>query len=480
MKKHTLLWLLILAINTVQSQDNNYNYNYKDATELIDVWLEAQKDYEDIPAIMGVVVKDQDIIWSKAFGKSNIEENIQADTNTICSIGSISKVFTATAIMKLVNDGKLSLEEKIKDILPNYSIKQNFPDSGYVTIKSILTHSSGVPRDTKHSYWSGPEHPFPSKAEFIDNLNELGTNFPVDTDVQYSNLGYALLGQVIEQVSGISYKEFIETEIFQPLGMTNSIIEMQESLYGKTHAIGYTAMNRDRKREKANFFQAKAMQPAAGVSSTVLDLAKFASWQFRLIDNTETEILKPELLKSMYEIQATSKNGYVKRGYGYEVHTDKEGNAWVMHGGMCPGYVAFLKMDVTNKMAYVILINASGVKALRYVNGIIDILNKVKPTSDDQVEKQKDLSDFKGFYNLNPWNSEYYIGSWNNGLVALYLPTESMQYSTYFYRQKEEDVFELVNDKNEPIGEELIFYRDDEGKILKVINDGQYHYPKSY
>lgn len=478
MKKNTLLWLLVITINIVHSQDKNYDY--KDASELIDVWLKAQKDYEDIPAIIGVVVKDQDIIWSSAFGKSNIEENTQADTNTICNIGSVSKVFTATAIMKLVSDGKLNLDDNIKDILPNYTIKQTFSDSGYVTIKSLLTHSSGLPRDTKHSYWSGPEHPFPSKKELLDNLNELETSFQVGTSVQYSNLGYALLGQVIEKISGISYKEFVETEIFQPLGMTNSVVEMQESLYGRTHAIGYTATNRNRKRKRANFFQTKAMQPAAGISITVSDLAKFASWQFRLMDNSETELLKPEWLKSMYEVQATSKNGYVKRGYGYEVYTDKEGNSWAMHGGMCPGYVAFLKMDVSNKMAYAVLINASGEKALRYVNGIINILNKVKPTTEKQTEKRTGLSEFKGFYDLNPWNSEYYIGSWSNGLVALYLHTESMKYAIYFYKQKEEDVFQLVNEKNEPIGEELIFYRNDEGKIIKVFNDGQYHYPKNY
>ena len=478
MKKYTLLALLFITITLVHSQDKSYDY--KDASELINIWLDAQIDYEDIPSILGVVVKDQDIIWSGAFGKSNIEQNIEADTNTVCNIGSVSKVFTATAIMKLVSDGKLNLDDNIKDLLPNYTLKQTFPDSGYVTIKSLLTHSSGVPRDTKHSYWSGPDHPFPSKKELLDNLDELETDFQVGSNVQYSNLGYALLGQVIEEVSGMSYKEFIETKIFQPLAMTNSVVEMQQSDYGNKHAIGYTATNRDRKRKKANFFQTRAMQPAAGISSTVSDLAKFVSWQFRLMNNSKTELLKPELLKSMYEVQATSKNNYAKRGYGYEVYTDKEGNSWVMHGGMCPGYVTFLKMDVSNKMAYAILINASGVKALRYVNGIIDILNKVKPTNEQQTEKNTDLSEFKGFYDLNPWNSEYYIGSWGNGLVALYLPTESMKYATYYYKQKDDDVFELVNDKNEPMGEELIFYRNDEGRIIKVMNDGQYHYPKSY
>lgn len=477
MKKYTLISILFIHFNLALGQQEIPNYN--DATELINVWLEAQKDYEDIPAIMGVAVKDQEIIWSGAFGKSNREENIQAGVNTISSIGSVSKVFTATAIMKLVSEGKLSLDDNIKDILPNYTLKQSYPDNGHVTIASLLTHSSGVPRDTEHSYWSGPDHSFPSREEFHDNLSTLKTNFPVGTDVQYSNLGYALLGLVIEEVSGLSYKDYIETQIFQPLGMTNSVVEMQKSLYGNKHAIGYTATNRDRKRKRANFFQTKAIQPAAGISSSVADLAKFAAWQFRLMESSGTELMTAATLKSMYEVQVTSKNGYAKRGLGYEVFTDKEGNTWAMHGGMCPGYVAFLKLDVSNKMAYAVLINASGVRALRYVNGIIDILNKVDPTSEQQ-RKQPDLSEYKGFYNLNPWNSEYYIGSWGSGLVALYLPAESLRYAMYFYQHKEDNVFQLLNEKNEPTEEELIFYHNNEGIIDKVKNDGQYHYRQDY
>ena len=475
MKKYILIAILFFSLITANGQDVIYDYH--DATALINVWLEAQKNYEDIPAIMGVVVSDQEIIWSGAFGKSNVEENISADENTICSIGSVSKVFTATAIMKLVSEGKLNLDDEIREIIPDYTLRQTYPDSGYVTIESLLTHSSGVPRDTDHSYWSGPDHTFPSKEKIFDNLSDLETSFPLGTDVQYSNLGYALLGLVIEEVSGLSYKEYVETQIFQPLDMTNSVVEMSESLYGNKHAIGYTAINRNRKRKRANFYQAKAMQAAAGISSSVADLAKFAAWQFRSMDATKTELLPAASLKSMYEVQATSKNGYTTRGYGYEVLTDKEGNTWAMHGGMCPGYVAFYKMDVSNKMAYAVLINANGVRALRYVNGIIDILNKVEPTSEQQP-KRADLSEFKGFYDLNPWNSEYYIGPWGTGLVALYLPAESLQYSMYFYKHKTDKIFQLLHEDNEPTEEELIFYSNDEGVIDKVKNDGQFHFRK--
>lgn len=473
MKK--ILLALIISISVINIYGQNKNDQYSEANNLINVWLQSQIDHENIPSILGIAVKDQEVIWSGAFGKSNIEKNLQSTINTASNIGSVSKVFTATAIMKLVEDGKLKLSDQIKDILPEYKIKQSFPEKGNVTISSLLTHSSGVPRDSDHGYWSGPDHPFPSKKELVQNLPQLSTNFKVGTNVQYSNLGYALLGLVIEKVSGMSYKKFMETEIFKPIGMSNSKVGMSKDTYGKEHAIGYTAMKRNRTRSKASFFQTKAMQPAAGISSTVSDLAKFASWQFRLKDSNSKEILSPSLLNSMYETQATSKNGYAKRGYGYEVYQDKKGDTWAMHGGMCPGYVAFLKMNITTKTAYIILINANGEKALRYVNGLINILNRVDDNQNHNIEP---TSQYEGFYDLSPWNSEYYIGSWKGGLVALYLPAESLDYALYFYKHLEGSTFQMVDENNQPINEKLTFFRNSNRIVDRVKNDGNIHYKK--
>ena len=378
MKIFNLVLLTIFYLNSSFAFCQENDDRFKDASQLIDVWLEAQKDYKDIPAIMGVVVKDQKILWSGAFGTSNLETSLPSSKNTISSICSTSKVFTATTIMKLVDQGKINLDDKVSDILPKYSVKQVFKESGPVTIRSLLTHASGLPRDTHHAYWSGPNHHFPTEDELYESLSKLETIHPVGTDSGYSNIGYALLGMIVEKVTGDSYKDYIESNLFRPLDMSDSFVEMQSSLYGNKHAIGYTATNRNGKRKVASFYQTKSMQSSAGISTTVHDLAKFAMWQFRLADKaeTETEIMSPSTLRSMYQTQATSKNGNTKRGFGYEVSTDKQGNQWVMHGGACPGYLSFLKMDVTNKMAYAVLVNANRVRTLAYVNGLIDIFKR--------------------------------------------------------------------------------------------------------
>ena len=157
--------------------------------------------------------------------------------NTMTSICSTSKVFTATAMMTLVDQGKVSLDDKVKDVLPKYAVQQNFPEGGPVTIRTLLTHTSGLPRDTNHSYWSGPEHHFPTEDALFESLALQETTHPVGTKIAYSNIGYSLLGLIIEKVTGVTYKNYIESHIFHPLNMSHSLVEMQPSLYGNQHVI---------------------------------------------------------------------------------------------------------------------------------------------------------------------------------------------------------------------------------------------------
>ncbi|MGB5481954.1 MAG: serine hydrolase domain-containing protein, partial [Eudoraea sp.] len=138
------LFLLIcfFYLNTSAQESQK---DYSEAFKIIEVWLDAQKDYEKLPGISAAIIKDQEIIWSGAFGKANIEADVNTETNTICSICSISKLFTATAIMKLYDEGKLRLDDKVSDLLPWYNLDQKYSESGPITVRTLLTHSSGLP-----------------------------------------------------------------------------------------------------------------------------------------------------------------------------------------------------------------------------------------------------------------------------------------------------------------------------------------------
>ncbi len=473
MKKFNLILLTLLCVNSFVACSKENKENYPDVSKLIYVWLDYEKDYNNIPFISGVVVDNQQIVWSGAFGNANVEDSLAGNESTMSSICSTTKVFTATAIMKLVDQGKISLDDKVKDILPKYAVIQKYPEGGSVTVRSLLSHTSGLPRDTKHGYWGGPDHAFPTEDELFESLSTQATERAAGTQVSYSNVGYALLGQIIEEVTGSTYKNYVESSLFQPLQMSNSVVEMQSSLYGNKHAIGYTAVNRYGKRNRANFYQGKAMLPAMGISSTALDLAKFAMWQFRLADASKAEILQPSTLKSMYKHQGTAKDEH-DRGFGYVVYTDKKGSDWAIHGGVCPGYVSFLKMDVTNKKAYAFLVSANRGNPYKYVNRIINILERAEKI--EQKEKSEvDLSQYTGFFNVNPWNSDYYVAKWGNDLVSLHFPVESLEYSMRQYRHIEGDNFQLV-ENGELTDEKTHFSRDKQGEVIKIYNMENYHY----
>jgi len=121
MKKYYFTLLLSFSITFGFSQEAKKDYT--DAFKLVEVWLEAQKDFDDIPGLTAIVVEDQKVLWSGAFGLANVEKNIKAEASTLCSICSISKLFTSVAIMKLYDEGKLRLDDNVSDLLPAYNLQ---------------------------------------------------------------------------------------------------------------------------------------------------------------------------------------------------------------------------------------------------------------------------------------------------------------------------------------------------------------------
>jgi len=460
--------LLLFSINNFSQNDEK---NYQEAYKLIEVWLEAQKDYERLPSITAVIVKDQDILWSGAFGKANVEDNIDAKANTLCSICSISKLFTTVAIMKLYDEGKLRLDDELKDVLPWFKLKQQYSDSGPITIRSLLTHSSGLPRQSEVPYWSAPDFPFPTVEEMKKAMQSQETLYPASYNFQYSNLALSLLGEVVAEVSGISYENYVTEHILNPLKLKDTRTNMPEALYGNSLAIGYSALNRTLNREEVPLFDAKGVTPAAGYSSNVLDLARFASWQFRLRDSKETEILKPSTLKNMHNVHWTNPDFKLTWGLGFSVYKGSDGAKWVGHGGSCPGYRSILQLNLKSKMAYSVMINAGGTNPGKYSRAIHNIILKAETVAKDKPKIN--LEDYTGFYSSQPWGSERYIGTWNNKLVSLSLPSDDPAKAMTFFKHIEGDTFKRIKDNGE-LGEISSFERDENGNVIRVKSHQNY------
>lgn len=465
MKKLTLLFLSFCFISSLFAQKD-----YEEAFKLIEVWLDAQKDYEKLPGISVAVVKDQEVMWSGGFGMANIENKVKADANTICSICSISKLFTSVAIMKLYDQGKLRLDDKVSDLLPWFDLEQQYKDSGPITVRSLMTHSSGLPRESNHPYWTGPDFPFPSTKEVIAGLKEQETLYPASTYFQYSNLGLTLLGEIVAEVSGQSFDDYVQQNILEPLGLENTRTDLPEAKYGKELAIGYSAMTRQGNRNKVNLFQANGIKAAAGFSSNVLDLSKFASWVFRLRDTTTAEILMPATLRNMQRVHWMNPDWGTTWGLGFVVRKGPNGNTWVGHGGSCPGYRSLLQLNLKTKMAYAIMINAGGTSPGKYMDGIAKILSKVSGEA-DELEENVALEDYVGYYSSQPWGSETYMSTWEGKLVEIGLPANSPRMT--MYRHIEGDIFRRIR-RNGELGEALVFERDTNGKVYRAQSHGNF------
>ena len=470
MRRILLLSILYLVSAAVFGQ--NTEKDYSEAIELIEVWLEAQKDFDRLPGISAIVVDDQKVLWSGAFGFSNIEQQKKTNTNTLCSICSISKLFTSIAIMKLYDEGKLRLDDRVSDLLPDYDLEQQFSDSGPITVRSLLTHSSGLPREADYPYWTGPDFYFPSKEEIKNRLSQQETLYRASTYFQYSNLALTLLGHIVEQVSGQSFESYVQENILTPLGLSNTRMTMPKDLLGNELAVGYSQLNREGKREKLKLYDPSGITPAAGFSSNVNDLGQFAAWMIRLRDTNTAEILKPSTLKYMQNVHWTDPDWKTTWGLGFAVYKGPNGNTWAGHGGSCPGYRSTFRIDLKNKRAYSVMINASGTNPNKYANGIHGILKKVKDAKKDSSEK-KDFSNYEGYYSLMPWWSEEYISSWNGQLVGLRLPSEKPEKAMTFYKHIEGDTFRRIRDDKE-LGETLVFERDEKGNVVRMLRHGNY------
>ena len=204
-------------------------------------------------------------------------------------IGSVTKVFTAVAIMQLCEEGKIDLDKPVSEYLPDFRITQRFPDSGPITIRAVLTHHAGIPSDSYLNKFSRKPGDFNT---VLDYLNAGYTCYPVGKIWAYSNLGYAMLGIVIERVSGMKYEEYVASRIFEPLKMDSS--GFYSDYFSQRHLSGAFDDKGNPVTELPLFDK-----PAGAIFSTVNDMISFGR---AFIDGKET-LLKNETLEQMFRLQ---------------------------------------------------------------------------------------------------------------------------------------------------------------------------------
>ncbi len=474
--KTTIVWILVALLTVpflARAQKLNEDPRVASALHLLEVWVDARLAYERIPGISMGIVYDQELIWSRGFGYADIERKAPATPQTIYSICSISKLFTSISILQLRDRGLLRLDDPVSKHLPWFNIEQVHKDSPPITIEALLTHSSGLPRESDSPYWS--EAAFPSREDVIEQLSKQETLYPAKTYFQYSNLGLTLAGEIVAQVSGKKYAEYVKQNVLDPLGLDDTSPEIPEEQQGKQLATGYSRFKRDGSRTPLHFYQVLGIAPAAGFASTVEDLANFASWQFRLLENSGTEVLAPNTLREMHRVHWLDPNWRTTRGLGFSIWRDKD-KTFVGHGGSCPGYRTQLTMRTQEKFAAICMTNAHDVSPGMYTQRAYDI---VASAIADAIEspgkgKQPDpkFQKYTGLYE-RPIGGETAVLIWKGELAMLSLPTENPLSSLTELKHIKDNTFKRIRDDKE-LGEEVVFEIRDDDSVIKIWRNSNY------
>ncbi|MHA2035272.1 MAG: serine hydrolase domain-containing protein [Promethearchaeota archaeon] len=438
----------------------------KSSLHLIDNWLDYQVYVKEIPGLAVGIAVEGELIFKKEYGYANLEKKTKLTDQYLFRIASHSKLFTATAIMILYHEEKLSIDDKISKYLPWFkSTKDNQLE--HVRIQHLLTHSSGITRDGNTAHWES--YKFPQLEEIKTQFQEKISFFEPSETLKYSNFGYTLLGQIIEIVSGQSYPDFIQKRIFSPLGMQNTVVDLDETNLAR-HATGYKRRLPKQERKPFKHVPAKIMKSATGLSSTVGDLIKF--YQAHLFGN---DTLFPDYIKR--EMQRTQfKRKADEWGLGFSLATIGD-IALVGHGGSFPGFITRSCLIQDEKIILVILSNAVDGPTLILRNGILQILNKLKRNKAEfsvkEKEKKPDFSSIVGFY-ANDWGTSLYsqIGS---KLVAISPDLDNpLEFFAIFNHDQD---FKFTIPKDFPLyspGQPIEFIDDSErGKILVDSHQGK-------
>jgi CubicO group peptidase (beta-lactamase class C family) len=294
------------------------------------------------PAIGVAVVRDGKVVLAKGYGVADAEGSVAANENTGFQIASVTKQFTAAAIMMLVEDGKLSLSDPLNKFVPDVPAKW-----GGVTVRQLLNQVSGIPNYTAVGKLVNTKTY--TKAEILNLVRDVPPEFAPGAEWQYSNTNYFLLGMIIEKVSGKSYENFMRDRIFKPLGMTSTVINTS-GLKIANAAVGHRNEAGAWKRGSAD----DPSQPwaAGAIVSTPVDLAKWAAAQ------GDAKLLKKA---SWDEIWAPAKlTDGRPSNYGFGWGVDKLGEVTMLsHGGGIAGFNSHISRFPNDNLSVVVVANTN-------------------------------------------------------------------------------------------------------------------------
>jgi CubicO group peptidase (beta-lactamase class C family) len=381
----TIILTLAIVFNATAQPKTKENQQLANAIEKI-----LEEDYKaDGPGVAVLVAKNGNIIYNKGVGMANLELGVPMKADMIFRIGSITKQFTAVAILQLMEQGKLSLEDEITKFIPDYPTHDH-----KITIHHLLTHTSGIASYTGMKDWT-PEvmKKDITPLEMVDFFKDQPMDFEPGEEWRYNNSGYFLLGYIIEKVSGQTYEEYVREHLFEPAGMVNSLYGNDRNII-LNRAYGYQLGEHG--YENANFLSMTQPYAAGSLMSTVEDMFR---WNRALISG---KVISQESLTLAWTNHTLNNGSMINYGYGW-MPGDVQGSAMIAHGGGINGFMTHEAYFPAEDLFVVLFLNCTciGTEAAHKIAALA--LGKPFDYKEIDIEVSK-LDDYTGVYQNSAGN----------------------------------------------------------------------------
>ena len=346
------------------------------ATETLSAGLErdllarvvtAQRSWR-APGVSVGVVRDGALVFSAHVGSARLDPApVPADDDTQFMIGSVTKTFTALAVMSLRDEGRLSLDDTLDAYVPGSRHSR-------VPLRQMLAHASGLQREPVGNIWESLEAP--EREAFLAGVEEAEQVLPAHHAFHYSNLAYGLLGQVVERVTGQDWEAVVRERVLEPLGMTRTRLVPADD-----RALGYQVDPYAGTAREEPLFTLNATAPLGGLWSTVADMARYAAYVARPDDRVVSPDTIDEMCRPVIMTDVDGWSGAYGLGFGMGRRGDR---VFVGHGGAMPGFLTGLRVRRTEGVGAVVFANAtSGALTLTLATDLVEAVVDAEPSLQD-------------------------------------------------------------------------------------------------
>ena len=322
------------------------------ALSRIDSVVNAEMARTRTPAMSVAIERKGELILARGYGVADLEHSVPAGAETVYRIGSVTKQFTAAAIMQQVEAGKISLQDELTRFLPGYPLQGN-----RVTIHHLLTHTSGIKSYTSlgPKFWNEASRQDLTDSQMVALFQDQPFDFPPGTKWSYNNSGYYLLGVVLEKASGLSYRRYLRERLLDPLGLRNTSYCDERPII-PNRAQGYEV--REGAVVNDDAISMNTPGAAGAMCSTVLDLL---AWRRALFTN---RVVNAESLKQMTTPARLNDSSATTYGYGLGTGT-LEGHRSISHGGGINGFITQLSYFPDDDLTIAVLGNLGSAPSSR-------------------------------------------------------------------------------------------------------------------